>query len=1171
MTIKEAVDFISNALKDERPLVLFAGQQFDPASNTILEGFFRHLNYKNLGHGWNDIFQEDLTADDLAWLSERFDRNVPSDALQTIFDIPWSAVFTSSIDPRFSQRFETRGRQPEQILSADVFPRVPRSRSRPPVHYLFGKSNETVDYARAPRKQSELTIRVNLHSTALLRRIPEAATARGYVIMDGYCPLQDWLPLDSLLSPLYNQVGIKIFCFGIKKRWNSPLADELTRRNTLVFIEPSLEEIIDHMKNIQIPEILGSAAPDEPGIVTISNNTILDITPALRLRVEASAAIVDDEWTKTPEALLSSEDLRDAFYRFHGALGNFRLLVEGIIQDFAIEREFEQTLWKVVNSRLKRLGQANFDDIVILHGQSGTGKTVALARLTFKIRTLLGLPVIVATNRFPNHADVEAFCFESERLGATATVLICDNLQAPRRYDDLASALRSLGRRLLIVGVCYRMENYDKNLPNHRFVEASSAVSKSELNNFKDLLAKFDHDPSLTDAENSPERGPIFAMLYRRLPASRERLAAGVALEARAQEGTLRTRARQVPRSNKGLSSIAEQLINLGIANPNLAIFDDDEKLAALGLDGAGRLIDQVMVAGRLNCPVPVNLIFRSLSETNSLDLDQIIHLFSDIDLFRWRKNEEGSDLSISPRIRLEAELICARRLSLDQEIERLIELIGSVRFELDSGAERTFLLDLLAKIGRTGLRGQAYSSGYLRFADALQRLRETHNIFEPALVLRECVFRRQAVFLLQKNSIEYDSSDERLVILDQARHTVEETLYKIDNESIRVPRRTKQSLVAERSAIYGYLAVQHAKSEIGEEFWSDYLAARTASEKAMGFGGNYHPVEIALWTARDVLEIKRHQLSKEQQAELLADLYATVDIADDIFGVQLALRRFGKNYSRETSFDDKDHDEGMATIDQKARYLERRSRIAIAIGNSKMEDETLAELESISSSAVTFLVAKRKAERIYFAEPPFNNQNRQIAKDAADYITNRADSGVILDDRCQRLLLKLRWAQVTGERLMFRQRGRTPSELDQILELRMIVNTLNEQAGVYAGNRERYLEAVLCWLANDTNRALEIWRSLSRDTEYEDKSRVVRWLVTTNSNGSPIEFRGRVEKKRDNDWRLRVDNIDKPIAMLVRDFSNEDLSHGRELRGFGIAFNYIGPIADPLSRSVRT
>ncbi len=807
----DPLDILADVLGDKRPLVLFAGQSLDSAHNAILDVLLGQVGCADRNSGWRATLDQGI---DMAWLSERFERSVPSDAASSIFDVAWSAVFTSSIDPQFARRFETRGRQPAPVLSKDTDVGVPRSRSKPPIYYLFGKSDETVEYARAPRNHSDWTRRDRLHAIELLNRIAETATTRGLVVIAGYDPNEDWMSIDSLLAPLSDQASPRVLWFGCPDKLESSLADEMIQQGSLITITTSLASAINQLELRGVLDIAGSAAPDEPGIVSISGNVALDITPALRLRVEASAAIVDDGWTEDLEPLSESE-LDDAFRRFHSTLGNFRLLVDGVSRGFAVEREFEQTLWETVKNKLERLGQAESEDVVILHGQSGTGKSIALARLIRKIRRELRLPVVVATNRIPNHADLEAFCFESERLGTT-TILICDSGQAPQRYEDLGSALRSLGRRLLIVGTCYRIDSQISGKLS-RFVEAPAIVSQAELSTFKELLSEFGDD--LLPSYTSLTTDSIFALLYRRLPASRERLAAGVSSEARATEGLVRDRARNVPQSSAGLSPIAEQLIELGLANPTSQIFEEDEKLAVLGLDESGRLIDYVMVAGRLNCAVPVNLLFRLLNQTGGLHLDQIRYLLDDLDLFRWREDEEGSDFLISPRIQLEAELICRRRLTPDQEIERLLDLISSVRAGVDENTERLFLLDLLFKIDRNGPRRESYRSGYLRFADALKHLREHNRIFDPDLVLRECVFRRRAVFQSQGGWDANRTDDKRFAILDEARDTIEKTLRHIDDEKFPVSIRTKQSLIAERSAIYGYLAVERAQSGTGEDF----------------------------------------------------------------------------------------------------------------------------------------------------------------------------------------------------------------------------------------------------------------------------------------------------------------------------------------------------------------
>lgn len=369
-SLTDPVDLFAGVLEDKRPLVLFAGQSLDTASDAILGMLLARLGCAERGAGWRAAIEQGMSASDMEWLSERFDRSVPSDPASHIFDVAWSAVFTSSIDPRFARRFETRGRQPESVLSKDTYPRVPRSRSRPPVHYLFGKADETVDEARAPGNQGSLTRRLSLHATDLVNRIAETATAGGLVVMAGYDPIGDWLPMDSLLAPLSHQAGPRVLWFGREDEPDSDLADEMLRSGSLVVTTETLTSAIARLELRGVLDVAGSAAPDEPGMVSLAKGAVLDVTPALRLRVEASASIVDDAWTQEPEPLAGPE-LDDAFHRFHGALGNFRSLVEGVARGFAIEREFEQTLWETVKEKLAQLRQPDSDEVIVLHGQIG--------------------------------------------------------------------------------------------------------------------------------------------------------------------------------------------------------------------------------------------------------------------------------------------------------------------------------------------------------------------------------------------------------------------------------------------------------------------------------------------------------------------------------------------------------------------------------------------------------------------------------------------------------------------------------------------------------------------------------------------------------------------------------------------------------------------------------
>ena len=218
------------------------------------------------------------------------------------------------------------------------------------------------------------------------------------------------------------------------------------------------------------------------------------------------------------------------------------------------------------------------------------------------------------------------------------------------------------------------------------------------------------------------------------------------------------------------------------------------------------------------------------------------------------------------------------------------------------------------------------------------------------------------------------------------------------------------------------------------------------ASDRAIGIDQSFHPIDIALWTATNVLESKRDRLSTSQSAELRANLYAAIDLGDEVVGV--ADGRGGSRgiVSRESDVHkDGDFDHPLAVVDQKRRYLERRARVAHAVGDQRLDDKTLRELDGVAPATSTYLVARHEAAGLYDADLGSDDEMRHVAGNVADYISGRVDSGVELDVRCLRLLLQLRWFQSTGERLLLRRRGGTPVREAALQELLAIVSDLNQ------------------------------------------------------------------------------------------------------------------------------
>jgi len=1133
-------EYLRTALEQSRPCVLLLGQSFEAGTfSPVLDQLAKRKDLaaeagKELG--WRQVLSKGLTAEDLQWLAERFDRTVISEAGQAVLDLPWSAIFTSSIDQRLIHRLETHGRQPEAIVTSDQNPRAPRSTARPPTYFLFGRASDAADGVRCPGSINELKRRTVLHASPLLARVKETVTPIGLVVVDGYRSQSDWLEVDTLLSVIPPEEGMVVLWFNIDEGVRtSPLFQDLEASGKLIVDPRSLSQAVT--------ELMATGASldrlsihHESGVISFASGALVEIGPSLRLRVEASASIVDDEWTQSPEPLTGTAE-EDLFRRVHGDFGGPRALIDGVGRGFFIERAFESKLAGAVSEALETGGAR--EQIFILHGQSGTGKSVALARLALNSRRKGRVPVLFSAGRIPDATDVDAFCDEIERKGQGPTLLLCDANEQIDRYLRLVDALRSRGRRIVLVGTCYRQEKTVHRLVTG--IEALDTATDPERTALKELVARYEGSAAATRIAGGGKH--VFALLYRELPSSRQRLASGLGAEARFAETHLRLRT-QNRKVKMSLTTLGQKLVEAGLHSGEEALFEAVDE--AGDSDTSSRLIDYVMVPGRIDVAVPLNLLMRALrARTQKLDYALIAEIFDGLDLFRWPPRDgERTELLVCPRLRLEAELICGRRMgSADRELDSIVDLILAVRpSSVDEDSERRFLLDLLYKLDRDGPRGKAYGRGYLRIARALTALRVNHGVDDASLMLQESSFRRAWLQFMQDQETQMPPA-ERDSILEEAREVVENALNQIQRGRLRTGNRTRDNLHVELASIYGYLAVGHAMSGAKADLvWADYQAARVAARRAMNIAPSYFPFDVGLWMPADIFE-KAASLTDVQRAELVADIYGTLDRvqAQDL------------------------------APSQAERFDIRRHKVGATLKDAKLQESALQNLEKINPQAAIFLRARSRCPELFEVEDEvLPKEVRAAAMEAAAFIRGQ-EQLVSMDARCLRSLLEYEWASTMGRRLLSGERQLLPSDRDQLRKLQRIVSSLLQVTAEAQEAAIRYLGATLSWVLDDVKDAEIAWRALSRDTEYEDRRRVRRHLVVSDSSGRPKRFRGRlVELKSDGHWLLELEGTRVKVDVLERDFRDLDFRSGYEMRDFAIAFNYRGPLAEPASKAME-
>ena len=1131
-----AGDLLLSALQERRPLVLVLGQdawaESENGHSVLAKALDRLGRHDQLRRGWAALLGAEAAPDEFDdWLAERFARRVHPQALEVLSELPWSAVFTSSVDPTLKELLRSPAREPEVVLTVQETPRAVRSTARPPLYYLFSRAGEHDRQALLPRSRSEYNARRIRHAVPLLDRVLDTATALGLIVVEGFSSGTDWFRLDDLLGIIGNSVPNQVLWFGGRPRFETEVDEQFDEAVEAhhILVEPRrLATVVAELRALDRLSDVAPPDPEDAGTISLQDGRRMETTAEQRLRVEAAASIVDDSWTGFLPPLGKDADYA-TFRRFHGNLEGARLLVEGVRRGFAIERNFERELRKQITDAAA--DHAHRSVPIIVEGQSGSGKSVALARAVARVRGDPRLPVLYATGRVPAARDVSEFCQSAERAGAAATLIVCDANADYDRYYDLLTGLRSRGRRTVVVGSRYLSDTSAEG-QTRSGIEAPARLSSDEEKRLVAIVEKYVGPTDRTTAKSSY----LLAFLYQSLPASRPRIGAGLNSEARAAASKLHSRGRQ-PQQVKPMTLLHQRMMEAGIVSAYLPLLDEggDDGSQDAG-DSAHLLIDYVMLAGSLNCLLPVNLLIRAVTgHSRDADLSTIAHLFRNLDLFRWRAaDRERRELYVGPRLTLEAEVLCRYRFGgAASEAQRLLELIDAVRDHGhdDERTEVRFLLDVLQQVGPEGRRGERYKDAYVGIAQALTKLRTQYGTIDARLILQESAFRRSAVRL---QAVEDGA---RLRMLEEARDAVQYALDGIAAGSVHAARRTKKNLLVERAAVYGFLARNLADSgaEV-EDIWGSYGAARTAVDRAVSASDNYYPYDIGLWMPSGLLGCER--LANSQRAELTADIYSTLDQVD------------------------------VSTLPptQRAKFLERQMKVGKSLRDQRLTDRAYTELEGAGSTAGYFLRARGFIGDFERSAMAINDAGiRRGARCAADFLGDRFDR-ITGDPRCLRLLLEARWIVAVGRWPLRGERQPLPYGDGVRSELLEIVRALNQAAGAAAGHVHRYLEAVLAWLTGDPQFAIGVFRDVAQETDHEFPGRVVRRHVITDTDGTPCRFEGRVERDRgDGHWSIRVDGLDRRVDLLSRDFPRENIAYGRVVRGFSVAFNFIGPIADPV------
>ncbi|MCB9436643.1 MAG: hypothetical protein H6673_06550 [Anaerolineales bacterium] len=689
---------------------------------------------------------------------------------------------------------------------------------------------------------------------------------------------EDWLQIDDFAGILDEFSSGQVYMFHSSKDiMNNPNIEYLVNQEKLILYSQSLVSFLKQGEDfVQLAEEHRDEVYGHR--VNVASRAV-SVPLSLRNQVSRSAIIIDES-TFSAFSVLSDDSLYSEFRNFL-ARSSERPVWSGYPRGFAFQRDFEKELEEKVKSSLTQ--KQLEEEPIILHGQSGIGKTIALASLIFKMQQQFRqYPILFIERRpiKPNYHDIAAFVTWAEQQGASASLIVWDGMLNYDQYLDLVLYLTGHGQKITLVGSSYRqhkghttkLKSGKRSMPHDsHWVEAEAILTSQEKMRFEKWITQFVPNISGIKPLLDQYGANFFVALYRLLPSSRSKLMEGINLETIYTEEQIKQIAEEIVTSQGYevfTSPLAYALLNAGLVDSMSVFSTDKSEIAGEFLDQVQRLIGLIMVPGRFGLRTPIDLLLRALRNETQVDL---VDLLEKVDLFTWSTDEIGN-ISVGPRHALEAELVAKIRLGGPQyEIDFISHLVKNI---IVNDMEIQFVLDLIRKINPPDEdpTWNPYGPYLLRLADALAYLREQRSIFNPRLMLQETNLLREAAKISSDNT---ELTPQNL--LERAENVVNNALDFADRENSS-NQDLRSQLLVELAATLGAKAKQLYSLDANFATQLYFYLKQRLFEAQAASRDNFYPLDVFFWTTQDLIKASAVDLTIKLDAQ--AEIYNVFEMA---------------------------------------------------------------------------------------------------------------------------------------------------------------------------------------------------------------------------------------------------------------------------------------------------
>lgn len=1043
----------------------------------------------------------------LSWMQTEADYITLPNWGKYLAKIQWNGIFTTSVDYFIEKmlRFEMREIQPIYQYRKNL-PYNFKSKQILHISYLYGCLNQSMDELKPPCSLFDLST-YTANASLLLNQIDrEFLSPMGMLVIDGYDYGKDWLKDDVLFAVCKKLAKEQVFFFGFKDEYlQSKYIEKLVHDGIIVPIKDSLITILEEADSRELLKSFVDNWNSDDLVISVAGKR--RAFPKKKLRSVSRTCRVLDDFQFEFDSISREEEkelFRDFLYR-----SSIEPIWEAFYHGMNIIRAYENAAFEKIQNVLN--SDSLFKKPIILYGQTGTGKSVALASLAYRVKMQKKYPVLFIDGKITDvhREDIEQFCSWCDEVNVAVFWDASTHGNDVSKYFELNNYLASKGKKAVVIGTSYNLVEDIRKSHNAFYIEAPiDIVAMEEINSFKQNYERF-ADKKLDDMWTSKYDNNFLVALYRMLPGTNYSIRKGLLREIDVDTIEL-SELVTLEEKNTPIMSLLQKC--------GIPISSDEEQKSSNKVS-IGKIIKIVSMVGQYGIAIPFDVIFRMLSGDVSYFVGSLLEKID----FLHVETDVNGNINVFPRNSLEAQIVANSSLvKINERVEIIKEVVGNV-----TEKELNFLVTFLKAIGPNGTTDCGELRDYYKeIAETVKRLRVECGIYDTSTILQEASYMRE--YFKNSDEKEYD-----VKILTETQKLLREEINKIEGRKndFGVRNAYGQLLIELSSNIGAELTFYCTAGGNSKIILDIYRKLEDYLEEALIYSPDpYYPVDIWAWAASNVL---RTEIADDEKTDIVSKL---VSLFENVISEN-------------------------PEIKDREDYNKRILMVESFESDEKITDEAFERLLAIKSDSGIYLRARSKFKGVDISQKIANTDIDRL-EGAIKYLESEEFQSVVSrSTKCLSLLLKLYWLVSAKEPLFFVEKKILPFNRTTWEKIYFLLSQMEELVDEVS-SQNKYLKGVCEFHLGKETDCINCFEEIKNNYCFGPRRPILYYIASENNGeGMPRTFLGQLKKIEKEKGRAKfyLPAIRKTLFYYNYEFVSKDLDENQEYDRIHIGFSFMG------------